>query len=56
MVSLLYKCLQACCKCGPHYMSVLKIVHRPPGSPDEVIYMNFFVILKSLTKFERYSI
>ena len=39
MVSLLCKFLQACCKSGPHFKSVLKIVYRLPDSHDKIIYM-----------------
>ena len=52
IVSLLYKFLKVCCKPIPHFMYVLKIVHSSPGSHDKVIYMNFFVIPTSLSKFE----
>ena len=52
MISLLYKFVQACYKSGPHLKYVLKIVHRPPDSHDKIIYMNFFVIPTSVTKFE----
>ena len=54
MVSLLYKFLQACYKSVIYFASVLKIVHRSPGSHDKVIYMIFFVPPASLTKFENY--
>ena len=42
MVSLLCKFLQAYCKSGPNFMSVLKILHRPQGSYDKIIYMIIF--------------
>ena len=42
MVSLLYEFLQACCKFGPHFLSVRKIVHTSPGSHNKFIYMNCF--------------
>ena len=46
MVSLLYKVLQACFKFGPHFMSVLKIVHRSPSSHNKVMYMNLLLCFK----------
>ena len=52
MVSLLYKFLQACYSNGSHFMSVLKIIQRSPGSHDKVMYMNFFILPVILTKFE----
>ena len=55
MVSLLYKLLQECSKSGFHFMSVLKIEHRSPGSHDMVIYMIFFVFPANLTEFETCS-
>ena len=33
-------------KSGFHFMSVLKIVHRSPGSHDKVIYMIFLFRLQ----------
>ena len=52
MASLLYKFLQACCRSDPHFMSVLKIVNKSPGSHDKVIYIIFFAMLTSLTKLQ----
>ena len=55
MVSLLYKFMQACCKTGSHFMTILKVVHKSLGSHDKVIYINFFVRPVSLTRFESFS-
>ena len=52
MVSLLYKFWQACYSNASHFMSVLKIIQRSPGSHDKVMYMNFFILPAILTKFE----
>ena len=46
------KFLQACYSNGSHFMSVLKIIQRSPGSHDKVMYMNFFILPAILTKFE----
>ena len=45
-LSLLYKILFASCKSGPHFMPVLKMVERSPGSRDKVIYMIFLSCLQ----------
>ena len=49
MVSLQYTLLQTCCRSRPHFMAVLKIVHRLPASHDKVIYMNFSLMSTNLT-------
>ena len=46
IVSLLYKFLEECLKFGPHFVAVLKIVHRSPRSDDKVIYMNLLLCLQ----------
>ena len=51
-ISLIAKFLQLPCKSGPHFMSTLKVVHRSPGSYNKVIYIIFFVMSASLTKFK----
>ena len=51
-ISLIAKFLQLPCKSGPHFMSALKVVHRSPGSYNKVIYIIFFVMSASLTKFK----
>ena len=52
VVPLLHKFSQECWKSRSHFMSVMNVVHRPPGFRDKVIYINFFVMSARLTKFE----
>lgn len=52
VVPLLDKFSQECWKSGPHFMSIMKVLHRPPGFRDKVVYINFFVMSARLTKFE----
>ena len=42
MVSCLHKILKTFWTSSPHFMSVLKIVHRSPGSHDKVVYKVIF--------------